>query len=109
MTWIHIKNDWIYANYDAMYSRDAVQMEFDGRFKQGSNIDFVIVDAFTKKYILQNPYSKKDIPNELHNYFLNLFGVQLSSSFFDFDLKRLKDRINGERARNNMFFERLKK
>ncbi len=101
------KDDWIYASYDGMYSRDAVQMEFDGRFQSGSNIDFVIVDAFTKKYILQNPYSRKDIPKELYNYFLNLFGVQISQSFFDFELDRLKDRINSERERNNMFFERL--
>ena len=101
------KDDWIYASYDGMYLRDAVQMEFDSRFKQGSNIDFVIVDAFTKKYILQNPYSKKDIPKELYNYFLNLFGVQISQSFFDFELCRLKDRIKSERGRNNMFFVRL--
>lgn len=103
------KDDWIYASYDGMYSRDAVQMEFDGRFQSGSNIDFVIVDAFTKKYILQNPYSRKDIPKELYNYFLNLFGVQISQSFFDFEVDRLKDRIKSERGRNNMFFERLRK
>lgn len=103
------KDDWIYASYDGMNSRDAVQMEFDGRFQSGSNIDFVIVDAFTKKYILQNPYTKKDISKELYNYFLNLFGMQISQSFFDFELDRLKDRINSERERNNMFFERLRK
>lgn len=102
------KDDWIYASYDGMYSRDAIQMEFDGRFKSDTNIDFVIVDAFTKKYILQNPYSKKDIPKELYSYFLNLFGVQISQSFFDFELDRLKYNIKNERERNNMFFEKLK-
>lgn len=102
------KDDWIYASYDGMCSRDAIQMEFDGRFKQGSNIDFVVIDAFTKKYIFQNPYSEKEIPKDLYKYFLNLFGIQLYSSYFDFDKCRLRETIENTRNKNNQFFENIK-
>lgn len=102
------KDDWIYASYDGMCSRDAIQMEFDGRFKQGSNIDFVIVDAFTKKYIFQNPYSKKEIQKGIYRYFLNFFGIQLSCSYFDFDKYRLKAIVENTRNKNNQFFENIK-
>lgn len=98
------KGDWIYASYDGMFSRDAVQMEFDGRFKQGSSIDFVIIDAFTKKYIFQNPYSEKEIQKNLYKYFLNLFGVQLSDSYFDFNKSRMQSTVENERSKNNQFF-----
>jgi hypothetical protein len=83
-------------------------MEFEGRFNEGTKIDFVIINSFTKKYILQTPNSPKEFSKDLYRYFLNLFNLQLSASFIDFDKNRLKATIKNIRELNNQYYNDLK-
>jgi len=102
------KGDWIYNDFGFSLC-NAVKMEFDGRFKRGTLIDFVIFDAFTEKYLFQNPYSSKEVLKEalpeLFPYFLRLFNLQASNSFFDLNLDRLRDFIEFIRIRNNSLYQ----
>jgi len=102
------KGDWIYNDF-RFPPCNAVEMEFNGRFKRGTLIDFVIIDAFTEKYIFQNPYSSKKILKEvlpeLFSYLFRLFNLQASNSFFDLNLDRLRNFIEFIRIRNNSLYQ----
>jgi hypothetical protein len=92
-----LKDDKIYSDYHR-FPKDVINMEFDGRFKN-SNIDFLVVDFFTKKVVFENPYSKKEIPNDLYKFFLNLYNIQNSHSYLSFGKrKNLKKLISMERS-----------
>lgn len=100
--------DYIYSSYEGFNNNGAVKMEFNGRFNQNTKIDFLIINAFTKKCIFQNPNSQKAFSKELCKYFLNLFGLRLNASFIDFDKNRLKATIKNIRELNNQYYSLFK-
>ncbi len=106
------KGDRIYNSYTGAYDlgSEICPMEFNGRFyRQDNKIDFVIINAFTEKFIFQNPCSDKKFSNSLYRSFLRLYNVNLSSSFIClYDKNKLSEIIDIARSQNNGFYMALK-
>jgi len=102
------KGDNIYANYN-YFEKDLIQMDFNGRFNNNSNIDFVVIDCFTHKVIFENHNSKKTIPKSLYKEFLNLHNLNNKNSYLSF-MKRdeLQQIIELERSMSNNIFHLYK-
>lgn len=101
------KDDWIYADFCGQGNSSASKMDHDGRFfneRINSKIDFVIIDVMLQKYIFQNPNSQKKISSKLYHLLLQLDNIQLSESFLNFDLHKLKECIENTRDRNNSYY-----
>ncbi|NOR56492.1 MAG: hypothetical protein GQ531_09815 [Sulfurovum sp.] len=95
------RGDNIYSDYPHTRN-NLINMEFNGRFNQDSNIDFVIFDAFTHKVIFENHNSNITFPKDLYKMFFNLYNFNNKNSYLSLNNKnRLKKTIESERDVSN--------